>query len=136
MDNNDVRELKAHSRAKTPVVKKSKTMKRTTGALRQKALDAGLAVRHNANARLSRSALATLTPRRATVRLSTRKSYLLRSRDRASLHRAVGFQCMNRNQPTRPTATISTTIEPSSFGGTRLGTAGTDTGEVATGLAT
>ena len=32
------RELKGHSRAKTPVVKISKLMKRTEGALRQKAL--------------------------------------------------------------------------------------------------
>ena len=42
----DVRELKAHSRAKTPVVKISKTMKRTTGALRQKALSLGLPLGH------------------------------------------------------------------------------------------
>jgi hypothetical protein len=33
----DLRELKAHSRSKTPVPKISKLMKRTIGALRQKA---------------------------------------------------------------------------------------------------
>ena len=38
----DVRELKNHSKAKTPVVKISKAMKRTVGALRQKALNLGL----------------------------------------------------------------------------------------------
>ena len=34
----NVRELKAHSRSKTPVTKISKLTKRTVGALRQKAL--------------------------------------------------------------------------------------------------
>jgi hypothetical protein len=33
----DVKELKAHSRARTPVAKIAKTMKRTEGALRRKA---------------------------------------------------------------------------------------------------
>jgi hypothetical protein len=33
----DVRELKAHSRSKSPVKKISRAMKRTAGALRQKA---------------------------------------------------------------------------------------------------
>ena len=42
----DVRELKAHSKAKMPVVKISKTMKRTVGALRQKALNLGLGLGH------------------------------------------------------------------------------------------
>jgi hypothetical protein len=41
-----VRELKAHSRSKTPVAKISKQMKRTPGALRQKALDLGLPLGH------------------------------------------------------------------------------------------
>jgi hypothetical protein len=38
----DVRELKAHSRSKSPVKKIAKAMKRTVGALRQKALSLGL----------------------------------------------------------------------------------------------
>ena len=42
----DVRELKTHSRAKTPVVKISKAMKRTIGALRQKAYSLGLSLGH------------------------------------------------------------------------------------------
>ena len=42
----DVRELKAHSRSKTPVVKISKLTKRTVGALRQKALHMGLSLGH------------------------------------------------------------------------------------------
>jgi hypothetical protein len=42
----DVRELKTHSRAKTPVAKISKAMKRTMGALRQKALGLGLPLGH------------------------------------------------------------------------------------------
>jgi hypothetical protein len=42
----DVRELKNHSKAKTPVVKISKAMKRTVGALRQKALNLGLGLGH------------------------------------------------------------------------------------------
>jgi len=32
----DIREIKGHSRARTPVAKMSKLMKRTVGALRQK----------------------------------------------------------------------------------------------------
>jgi len=42
----DVRELKAHSRSKSPVKKISKAMKRTVGALRQKALSLGLPLGH------------------------------------------------------------------------------------------
>ena len=42
----DHRELKAHSKAKTPVVKISRAMKRTVGALRQQALKAGLPLGH------------------------------------------------------------------------------------------
>jgi hypothetical protein len=42
----DVRELKAHSKTKTPVVKISKQMKRTVGALRQKALGLGISLGH------------------------------------------------------------------------------------------
>jgi hypothetical protein len=38
----DFRELKAHSRSKTPVKKIAGAMKRTIGALRQKAFDLGL----------------------------------------------------------------------------------------------
>jgi len=42
----DVRELKAHSRSKAPVKKIAKAMKRTVGALRQKALSIGLPLGH------------------------------------------------------------------------------------------
>ena len=42
----DVRDLKAHSRAKTPVATISKQTKRTAGALRQKALELGLPLGH------------------------------------------------------------------------------------------
>jgi hypothetical protein len=42
----DLRELKAHSRSKSPVKKIAKTMKRTAGALRQKALSLGLPLGH------------------------------------------------------------------------------------------
>ena len=42
----NLRELKTHSKAKTPVVKISKTMKRTIGALRQKAYALGLSLGH------------------------------------------------------------------------------------------
>jgi hypothetical protein len=41
-----VQELRAHSRAKTPVAKISKLTKRTAGALRQKALQLGLPLGH------------------------------------------------------------------------------------------
>jgi hypothetical protein len=44
--NADVRDLKAHSKKKTPVVKISKEMKRTVGALRQKALGLGIPLGH------------------------------------------------------------------------------------------
>jgi hypothetical protein len=42
----DVRELKAHSRNNSPVKKIAKAMKRTVGALRQKALSLGLPLGH------------------------------------------------------------------------------------------
>jgi hypothetical protein len=42
----DERELKAHSRAKTPVATISKEMKRTIGALRQKALHLSIGLGH------------------------------------------------------------------------------------------
>ena len=41
-----VQELRAHSRAKTPVAVISKRMKRTTGALRVKAMELGLPLGH------------------------------------------------------------------------------------------
>jgi hypothetical protein len=42
----DVRELKAHSRARTPVIKASKAMKRTVGALRRRAGILGIGLGH------------------------------------------------------------------------------------------
>jgi hypothetical protein len=42
----DVNKLKAHSKKKTPVVKISKEMKRTAGAVRQKALSLEIAIGH------------------------------------------------------------------------------------------
>jgi hypothetical protein len=42
----NVRELRQHSRAKTPVARISKLTKRTVGALRQKALHLGLPLGH------------------------------------------------------------------------------------------
>jgi hypothetical protein len=42
----DVRDLKTHSRKKTPVVKISKAMKRTEGAIRQKALALDISIGH------------------------------------------------------------------------------------------
>ena len=42
----DVRELKQHSRSKSPVKKISRAMKRTPGALRQKAFSLGLSLGH------------------------------------------------------------------------------------------
>jgi hypothetical protein len=41
-----VSDLKAHSKNKTPVAKISKSMKRTAGAIRQKALSLGIAIGH------------------------------------------------------------------------------------------
>jgi hypothetical protein len=41
-----VQELRAHSRAKTPVAGISKQTKRTVGALRVKAMELGLPLRH------------------------------------------------------------------------------------------
>jgi hypothetical protein len=41
-----VRDLKAHSKSKTPVAQISKTMKRTAGAIRQKALALGIPIGH------------------------------------------------------------------------------------------
>ena len=42
----DVRELEVHSKARTPVSKIAKAMKRTEGAIRQKALVIGIGVGH------------------------------------------------------------------------------------------
>jgi hypothetical protein len=42
----DIKELKAHSKAKTPAAKISKETKRTIGALRQKALHLGIGLGH------------------------------------------------------------------------------------------
>jgi hypothetical protein len=42
----DVKELRAHSKAKTPVAKISKLTKRTEGSLRQKARTLGLGLGH------------------------------------------------------------------------------------------
>jgi hypothetical protein len=42
----DMRELKAHSKARTPVSKIAKAMKRTEGAVRQKAKSIGIGIGH------------------------------------------------------------------------------------------
>ena len=42
----DVKELRAHSKAKTPVVKIMKLTKRSEGSLRQKALKLGIKLGH------------------------------------------------------------------------------------------
>ena len=42
----DVKELRAHSKAKTPVAKIAKLMKRTEGSLRQKAGKLGIRLGH------------------------------------------------------------------------------------------
>ncbi len=42
----DVRELKEHSRSKSPLKKITRAMKRTIGALRQKAFSLGLSLGH------------------------------------------------------------------------------------------
>jgi hypothetical protein len=42
----DIEELKAHSKKRTPVPKIAKATKRTTGALRQKALALGIGLGH------------------------------------------------------------------------------------------
>src|SRR5713226_7651852 len=42
----DVKELRAHSKAKTPVAKIAKLTKRTEGSLRQKALKLGIRLGH------------------------------------------------------------------------------------------
>ncbi len=42
----DVKELRAHSKAKTPVAKIAKLTRRTEGSLRQKALKLGIKLGH------------------------------------------------------------------------------------------
>ena len=42
----DLRELKAHSKTRTPVVQVAKAMKRTEGAVRQKAKTIGIGIGH------------------------------------------------------------------------------------------
>lgn len=42
----DIKTLKAHSRARTPISKIIKQMKRTEGSLRQKALKLGIGLGH------------------------------------------------------------------------------------------
>ena len=43
----DVKELRTHSKARTPVAKVAKAMKRTEGSLRQKALRLGIGLGHH-----------------------------------------------------------------------------------------
>ena len=42
----DVKALRAHSKARTPVIKISKQMKRSVGSLRQKARKLGIGIGH------------------------------------------------------------------------------------------
>jgi hypothetical protein len=42
----DVRDLRAHSKARTPVKKIAKSMKRSEGSLRQKAVSLGIGLGH------------------------------------------------------------------------------------------
>jgi hypothetical protein len=42
----DVKELRTHSKARTPVAKIAKAMKRTVGSLRQKSLRLGIGIGH------------------------------------------------------------------------------------------
>jgi hypothetical protein len=42
----NIRELKAHSKARTPVAEVAKAMKRTEGAVRQKATSIGIGLGH------------------------------------------------------------------------------------------
>jgi hypothetical protein len=42
----DIRDLRAHSKARTPVPKVAKAMKRTEGAVRQKAKSIGIGLGH------------------------------------------------------------------------------------------
>jgi hypothetical protein len=42
----DIKTLKAHSKARTPISKITKQMKRTEGSLRQKALKLGIGLGH------------------------------------------------------------------------------------------
>jgi len=42
----DVKQLQAHSKARTPIVKIAKQMKRTEGSLRQKAIKLGIGLGH------------------------------------------------------------------------------------------
>jgi len=44
--NADVKELRAHSKARTPVAKLAKLTKRTEGSLRQKAIKLGIRLGH------------------------------------------------------------------------------------------
>jgi hypothetical protein len=46
VDQGNIRELKAHSKARTPVAQVAKTMKRTEGAVRQKAKTIGIGLGH------------------------------------------------------------------------------------------
>ncbi|MDA9440425.1 hypothetical protein XH98_15130 [Bradyrhizobium sp. CCBAU 51745] len=42
----DVKQLRAHSKARTPIAKIAKQMKRTEGSLRQKAIKLGIGLGH------------------------------------------------------------------------------------------
>lgn len=42
----DVKALRVHSKARTPVIKISKQMKRSVGSIRQKALKLGIGIGH------------------------------------------------------------------------------------------
>jgi len=59
----DVKTLKAHSKAKTPLEKISKEMKRTGGSLRQKAIKLGIPLGHRR--RKAKTAVAKKTAKKS-----------------------------------------------------------------------
>jgi hypothetical protein len=67
----DVKTLKAHSKAQTPLEKISKAMKRTGGSLRQKAIKLGIPLGHRR--RKAKAAVKKSTAKKTVAKKTTAK---------------------------------------------------------------
>jgi hypothetical protein len=70
----DVKVLRAHSKAQTPLEKISKEMKRTGGSLRQKAIKLGIPLGHRRRkAKVAKTTKVTKAPKAAKAKKTAKK---------------------------------------------------------------
>ncbi|MET0971230.1 MAG: hypothetical protein ABWY18_18665 [Tardiphaga sp.] len=70
----DVKVLRAHSKAQTPLEKISKEMKRTGGSLRQKAIKLGIPLGHRRRkAKVAKATKVTKAPKAAKAKKTAKK---------------------------------------------------------------